>query len=411
MWPELASNQAEVVKKKKEQADELAANLEQRRGGSTAARLQKSDDDYAETRKGLIARGAGASDLAAADASHDLDNGHIQAEGADQEFSAANAQLQARRKAVEGAEARGTLSSVDAQRAKIALDKAEAEALEPVLAQYQALADKGDLGATEKVAELKTQLEELKSPIDEVAAHMREQFDGAFEGLFENLDQGKKAWESFAKDVEKILIQAAFKRLIEPGLQQGLGSVIPDRGAANGGTGVFGSAGAGALSLLKALSSPNRAGNAVDTVSSPDDTLLMGGGDGGAVGGGTGAAPSSLGMNGTGKGYSLGGIFKDDANLLLGGLFGGSKGGGSFLSGITPKIAGAPGGAGGGVSGGDGGVVVNVINQGTPMQSAGASSSKGTGDGGQEQQIISIMLKDANENGPFVQAITGLLGL
>lgn len=317
----------ELEQKRLQTSDELAAKR-QGSNGNVGARLKQSADTYADQRRGLVANyGSGSVEVANADAAQATDQNKIRATGADESYGVASARIDSQRSAVDDAAQRGAIGSAEAQRERIALDAEEADALKPVLAAYEQLAKDGDLAATEKVIQLQTQIRELDNPVDEVAAHMRESFDGAFEGLFDNLDKGTKDLQDFGKQVEKIFLSEAYRRIVEPGVQQALGSIFPN-------------------------------------------------------GGGNGPAPASNPI------ASVGGI-------------------GKALGGLIPGINKIPGV---GISGGKGGdVSVQIINQGSPVESGGASQSKASDDGGFESRVVSIILKDAETNGSVVQALAGAL--
>jgi hypothetical protein len=78
-----------------------------------------------------------------------------------------------------------------------------------------------------------------------------------------------------------------------------------------------------------------------------------------------------------------------------------ATGAGTVADSITGSLAQGKG------SGGSG-VVVQVINQGTPQQAVSSGSSGG---GGQEQQIISVLMKDADTLGPITKAFGGALNM
>jgi hypothetical protein len=218
----------ELSIKQVEQADALAAKREEITGGSATARLRQSADTYDIKRKDLVANfGEGSPEVSNSDFAFSNEQGHTRAKAADETSGLDLARVTSERTALADAEARGSTTTLDAQRQRIALDAEEAQALQPVLEAYQQLAQTGDLQASEKVLELKTRIAELKNPVDEVSAHIRESFDGAFESLFTNLDQGLKGFENFTKGIEKILEQAAYKKFLEPLVQKGLSSLIP----------------------------------------------------------------------------------------------------------------------------------------------------------------------------------------
>lgn len=219
----------ELEKKRLLRSDELAAKREQISGRSTTARLKQSADVFAEQRESLVANfGERSPEVSNADTDFANGQGRIRLKGAEEQSGLDVARVTSERAALADAQARGTTTTLAAQRQRIALDAEEAQALQPMLDAYQQLAQSGDLQASEKVLELRTRIGELKNPVDEVSAHIRESFDGAFESLFENLDQGTKAFENFGRSIEKILEQAAYKRFLEPLVQKGLDSLIPN---------------------------------------------------------------------------------------------------------------------------------------------------------------------------------------
>ncbi len=100
---------------------------------------------------------------------------------------------------------------------------------------------------------------------------------------------------------------------------------------------------------------------------------------------------------------SLGGLFhhKGDSTTSNGGL-------GSGAGTIASAAASAMQIGGGAAAGGSGGIQVVLNNQGTPMQ---VSQTQQSGGDGGEQQVIQIMLKQLETNGPVAQGIAGLLML
>lgn len=263
-----AATQADATAKKMLQlADELAAKREESLGGSVAARQKQLLDQGEDQRQALtlnleyanatgnldeILAAKKALDDATANRQHDLS--HLSAKGADEQYGLRSTGLQAQRSEVDHALARGTITSIEGLREKIALDQEEARALQPVLTAYENLADLGDLQATQKVIELKQRISELETPIDDVATHMRETLDGAFEGLFENLDQGTKALESFAASIKKTLEEATYKRFLEPFVQMELGKLIPNGSQTPQHPPAYGDAGIGGVHAVPATS-------------------------------------------------------------------------------------------------------------------------------------------------------------
>jgi len=253
--------------KRTELVDELAAKREAITGGSVEARLHQSADTHDIKRKGLAANfGEGSKEVSDADFAFGNEQGQIRAKGAEETSGLATAGINAQRTSIQDALDRGSITTVEAQKERISLDQEEAKALGPVLQAYEELAASGDLQATEKVTELKTRISELSAPVDEVAQHMRESFDGAFESLFENLDQGVKSFESFTQSVARLLEQATYKKFIEPLVQMELGKLIPNDAP---GTPAYGDAGIGGAHALPGTS----IGGAVKTAASIGSAL------------------------------------------------------------------------------------------------------------------------------------------
>jgi hypothetical protein len=118
------------------------------------------------------------------------------------------------------------------------------------------------------------------------------------------------------------------------------------------------------------------------------------------------------GSQGTRKGH--GGLLSDGLGML-GGLFqhkgAGTTSNGGLGSGagtIASAAASAMQLGGGAAAGGSGGVQVVLNNQGSPMQ---VSQTQQSGGDGGEQQVIQIMLKQLETNGPVAQGIAGLMML
>lgn len=220
----------ELDRKRLQRSDELAAKREGILGNSVDARLKQGADTYADQREALVANyGTGSDEVRNADANESDAQDQIRAKGAEEQFGAVDASLKSQRAVVEDAAARGSMSTLEARQRKIELDHEEAQALQPLLEAYQRLAANDDLAATAKVAELQTKIRELNNPVDEVSAHIREGFDGAFESLFEGLDQGDKAFQNFGRSVEKTMEQALYKQTIEPLIQRSVGAAFPNK--------------------------------------------------------------------------------------------------------------------------------------------------------------------------------------
>ncbi len=225
-----ADAETELAQRKIADADRLAAELETERGGSVSARQGQSRDEYLRRRQQLIAEFG--SDQAPAVANLDqqqgIDQDSIAAKAADQDLGLGDASRRSQRQGIDDQATRGQISAQQAQREKIALDRDEAAAMQPVLQAYEKLAAEGDLAAAEKVIDLKRKIAELSEPVNEVAAEIRGQFDSAFERLFENIDRGKKAFQDFAKSLESDLLKDIYKSAVEPGIQAALGILIPN---------------------------------------------------------------------------------------------------------------------------------------------------------------------------------------
>ena len=60
---------------------------------------------------------------------------------------------------------------------------------------------------------------------------MRESFDGAFEGLFLNFDQGAaRAFENFSKELERTLQKAVYDKTIAPQIERLVGGLTQSLG-------------------------------------------------------------------------------------------------------------------------------------------------------------------------------------
>lgn len=246
--------ETDLAKKRLATADSLAAQLEGERGGSVVARQRQSRDQFNERRDGL--KGADPTLLADLDTQQGIDQDSIAARGAEQNAGAGDVQLRVRRRTIDDQAARGEISSQDAQRQKIALNREEAASLEPVLAAYQKLAADGDLAAVGKVAELQQQITELNDPVNEVAANIRSQFDSAMEGFFENIGRGRSALKSLGDAIQKDLSKDAYQQLIRPGIQAAEGILVPNKRDDSGPSGIkgFGDAFKGITSKVPGLS-------------------------------------------------------------------------------------------------------------------------------------------------------------
>lgn len=301
-----------ATKKADDEALKTAAELETLRGGeSTGARRALSDSQFNDRIGAVAAAGGDTSDFLAAQG---ISDARINVEGANSAYQSKLASLSARRNDLASDERRGLIGAAEAQREKVALDQEEAGALAKLIAAYQQLASSGDSGAQDKVTELQSKLRDLENPINEVTARLRTQFDSAFETLFDNLDKGKKAFDDFGKSIDRILLDTAFRQFIQPGLQAGIGALIPNH------------------------------------ANSP-----------------------------------------------------------SALSALIPGLAKIPGI---GVKGTGGGVTVQLINQGAPLTAGGAQQvSGGSDDSAFAERVISVVLKDGETNGPFIQALLGKMGL
>lgn len=152
---------------------------------------------------------------------------------AEENYSRVSTVLDAGRNNVAFRQRSGLISAGDARTQGHAIDAQQADELQKVVDAYQKLADISDddtaAGANAKIAQLKEQILELRNPIDESTEALRVGFDNAFEGLFENIDQGTKSIENFAKSIQRTLMQQVYKELIQPQidgvLRQAAGSV------------------------------------------------------------------------------------------------------------------------------------------------------------------------------------------
>ena len=314
-----------LARQANEQALTLAAQVEQRQGGSTSARSALETKRYLDELNKL----QDAPDSARSDAArlHQQNLAQINVGEAERQANDSLAGVAADRSGVDLRRQTGQETTVDARRDRNALDLQEASILQQLLAAQQAADAAGIEGSAAKVAQLKERIAELQTPVDEVAARLRDGFDSAFATLFENMGKGTKGLQEFGKSIEKLVLSEEYKNLIEPGIQQGLGAILPNRQAA-------------------------------------------------------GSVP------GNGKNPSLG------ASLL----------------GLIPGFGKIPGV---GVKGsGAGDVTVQIINQGAPLTSDGATQQQSsTGQDAEfTQRVVSVVLKDAEGNGSIVQALSGIFG-
>lgn len=213
------------AQKQEEAALKLAAQVEAIRGGSTTARVAQSDATYARSRSQMVVQGAPAGEIANADYQHSVANAGIGLSGAENTQRNTDSSLSTARESVRYQAASGQISQMQAQQELIALDKQEADALQPVLAAYEKLAALNVNGAAEHVAQLKQQMTELNAPVNELAATVRGQLNGAFEELFMNLGRGGHAWDQLRRQIQASALQDTYKMAIAPMLQTGMGAL------------------------------------------------------------------------------------------------------------------------------------------------------------------------------------------
>lgn len=208
------------------QSDQLAAQLEETRGG-TSARLKQLDDETKIQAAVLGGQyGPDSQEVRNYQAGQAQKRGGIVLSGAEQQYDVASAQSDAQLRMLDYQERAGQIGSGDARAQRAAIGQQQADSLQPVLEAYQRLAKGGDLQAGAKVEELSEKIAELRNPIDEVSAHLRESFDGAFEDLFLNFDQGAaKAFESFGKNLERSLQKAVYERTVQPMTEKLVGNL------------------------------------------------------------------------------------------------------------------------------------------------------------------------------------------
>lgn len=216
--------------------DEMAAKLEQSAGGSVEERIKQANDAYYggrneldglfKGRRGEIEEQGGNVDLA--DRQHDQEIARVRIAGTEQDYEVNQQVRDAQTRRDEYMRRLGLMSNSDVRASKMQSGFAQADDLEKQVKALEALGD-GDAGANAKIQELKEQIYELRNPIDEVTNAMREGFDGAFEGLFTDLDQGTRSLENFARSVERTLSQAVYQQYIEPAVQKFTASVVPNQ--------------------------------------------------------------------------------------------------------------------------------------------------------------------------------------
>ncbi len=208
------------------QSDQLAAQLEETRGG-TSARLKQLDDETRIQSAVLGGQyGPDSQEVRNYQAGQNQKRGGIILSGAEQQYDVANAQGDAQGRLLDYRERAGQVGSGDARAQRAAIGQQQADNLQPVLDAYQQLTKGGDLQAAAKGEELSEKIIELRNPIDEVSAHLRESFDGAFEDLFLNFDQGAaKAFEGFGKNLERALQKAVYERTVQPMTEKLVGNL------------------------------------------------------------------------------------------------------------------------------------------------------------------------------------------
>jgi hypothetical protein len=263
----------DLARKRTADADRLAVTLETERGGSTSARSRQSTDEFQRRRAETAAEYSGdprqAQVLGELDQQQGIDQAQIGVRGAEQDLGAGDVGRNAQRRDIDDEQKRGQISTQQAQKDRIALDQQEAAALQPVLAAYQQLAAAGDLSAAGKVEELQQKIAELQNPVNQTAAEVRDQLGSAFENVFQNIDKGRKALKDFTKAIQSDLLKDAYKQFVQPGIQSGLGHLIPNKMGQNlpSGKGAASSVLAGLQAkVLPGLASPGRNGTGLQKV-------------------------------------------------------------------------------------------------------------------------------------------------
>ena len=219
-----ADAETDLARKRLAAADQLAATLEGERGGGVSARQTQSRDEFRLRR---AAAGSDPTVLANLDQQQKIDQDKIGVTGAEQDSDLGD--VNRKRRDVTDQLERGQITAQQAQQQKIALDREEAQAMQPLLAAYQKLAADGDLAAVDKVADLQQKIAELKNPVNEVALEIRNQFDSAFEGFFENIARGRDALKSLGDAIAKDATKDLYQQFIRPQVQSLGGLLIPNR--------------------------------------------------------------------------------------------------------------------------------------------------------------------------------------
>lgn len=238
-----ATEDYEATKKANDETLKLQAQLEAQRGGSTSARKAELHKQFDDQR-----RAAGPAGAAAIDGLEQIADDQIDASDAEQTYQGKSTELSAKRQNISYQEDEGRINAKQAQQDRIASDREEAAALQPVIEAYEKLAEDGVNGAAAKVDQLKQKVLELQNPVNKVAEQVRANLGDAFEALFDNMEKGKKDLEEFGRTIEKLLLDQAYKQLIAPTVHQGLGSLVPS--SRGGSTNTAASLGASALNGL-----------------------------------------------------------------------------------------------------------------------------------------------------------------
>ncbi len=347
----IATEIEEATKKAREQADAIAASLEAARGGSAASRIQESQDKYGDERRAAVAGGASPQELAQLDALQKIKEAKLQLAALDEQLAQIQNAAELQILQLQREELEGTISRVAAEKQIQAVRQQERKDIEELEGVYSQYASAAGAEGTEAMHKISSAVEQLDESMQKAKTELGSLLHDFFDPLIDKPKSFAKAFQESVNNVIRDIARLEENKMIESILGIGAG------GGGGPQSGVHGDAG-------------------------------LPGGARGRTGG-------------TGVGGVLGGIlgiFRKVAPTAIA-----SNGGLATAAGTIPDAVASSLNQGRNGAGGNGGVSVNIINQGTPQQ----VTSSGSSGGSLEQMVISIMLKDADTLGPVSRAFAG----
>jgi hypothetical protein len=339
---------AEALQRRAEQIAAMEAELERAGGKGVSKQIDEARLKSGDERAGMVTNGATPQQLAEFDALEKLKEAKLQVQDLDRQGEVIRRQAELAEAKVQQEELSHALSQQDAAKALDAIRAQELVKLAALARAYQQYGDAGEDAEARIEQQITQVMQQMQKQGQELNQAMQQIAHSIFDPLFEMGEKWHKQWQQITKNLERDASQFAEKQLF--------GLLFGDQ--ATGGHG-------------------QRAG-----------VLSPGAGNRSGVGG-VGGVLSGL----------LGTLFghKQAGPTSNGGLGGGA--------GTVPSAAASLMQLGKGVASGSGGIQVVLNNQGPAMQVDQSSQSQG--DGG-EGQVIQIMLKQLDSNGPVSQAIMGL---